>query len=420
MSANATDIVCISNPAREQGGANQGDVDVYVPGAGIATVLPGAGDACIPMGFGLVESEGAGLLADEQLEASREEACSLAGADGGTGLSGSARRNVFRFADRWSARTTWGGMNPPVSGDSVVIPANETVLLDVSPPRLELLVVMGELVFLDQSDLELIAKHIMVRGGAIRIGAPGMPHVHKAVITLYGDRRDYAIPMYGAKVLAVREGLLDLHGATPLLSKTRLALTVHGGDSEIVVHGDTSDWPVGGELLIAATDHWHDEAETRLIVAATVWRAKDGTSIRTTITLDRPLRSLHRAQDYWYKGRLYARPSTTQQLDSARTALLSANTALHANITTEGGTSSSTPVRASEGWHPVPVGDTHRRVPVSAEVALLSRNIVVRGDMPTSFDVQYGAQVHVLSPERLYGPRSVLVRMDGVEMRQVG
>lgn len=80
----------------------------------------------------------------------------------------------------------------------------------------------------------------------------------------------------------------------------------------------------------------------------------------------------------------------------------------------------SQPVDAGSVWRPRPVADTERHIDVAAEVALLTRNVVVRGDMPTSFDVQYGAQIHVLSPERIYGPRSVLVRMDGVEMRQVG
>lgn len=190
-----------------------------------------------------------------------------------------------------------------MSGDSVVIPENETVLLDMSPPRLELLVVMGELVFLDQQDLELIARHIMVRGGAIRIGAPGVPHRHRAVITLYGDRRDYAIPLYGAKVLAVREGLLDLHGLAPRMPWTRLSATASAGETSIEVRGDASDWPVGGEIMIAATDHWHDEAETRLITGVQRLPADPASASgapRTRLQLDRPLRSVHLSARYSY------------------------------------------------------------------------------------------------------------------------
>lgn len=319
---------------------------------------------------------------------------------------------MFRFADRWSARTTWGGGDPPVSGDSVVIPENETVLLDVSPPRLELLVVMGELVFLDQQDLELIARHIMVRGGAIRIGAPGVPHRHRAVITLYGDRRDYAIPLYGAKVLAVREGLLDLHGLAPRMPWTRLSATASAGETSIEVRGDASDWPVGGEIMIAATDHWHDEAETRLITGVQRLPADPASAScapRTRLQLDRPLRSVHLSARYSYQGRLYDPQPTSRQLRDAQNTIEAARMG-----------SGSQPVDAGSVWKPRPVADTERHIDVAAEVALLTRNVVVRGDMPTSFDVQYGAQIHVLSPERIYGPRSVLVRMDGVEMRQVG
>ena len=49
--------------------------------------------------------------------------------------------------DLWSRRSTWGGNLPPIDGDSVYIPAGTTVMLDVSPPRLYLLIVEGNLVF---------------------------------------------------------------------------------------------------------------------------------------------------------------------------------------------------------------------------------------------------------------------------------
>ena len=42
------------------------------------------------------------------------------------------------------------------------------VLLDVSPPRLHLLLIEGTLVF-DRVDLELQATYILIRGGTLRV-----------------------------------------------------------------------------------------------------------------------------------------------------------------------------------------------------------------------------------------------------------
>ena len=71
---------------------------------------------------------------------------------------------VFNYIDAWSARTTWGGNAPPIGcGDyvvdpdcqeTIVIPAGQVVLLDVSPPRIFLLLIQGTLIF-DRKDLHL-------------------------------------------------------------------------------------------------------------------------------------------------------------------------------------------------------------------------------------------------------------------------
>lgn len=50
-----------------------------------------------------------------------------------------------------------------------VIPAGQTVLLDVSPPRLLMLLIQGSLVF-DRKDLQLEATYILVQGGTLQIG----------------------------------------------------------------------------------------------------------------------------------------------------------------------------------------------------------------------------------------------------------
>jgi hypothetical protein len=81
-----------------------------------------------------------------------------------SGASVLSPRFVYNYIDVWSARTTWGGLAPPTGcGDyvvdpscdeSVVIPAGQVVLLDVSPPRLYLILIQGTLIF-DRKDLHL-------------------------------------------------------------------------------------------------------------------------------------------------------------------------------------------------------------------------------------------------------------------------
>ncbi len=82
---------------------------------------------------------------------------------------------TYEFANRWSALTTWGGAPPPVAGDSVYIPPNITVIMDVSPPELGALVLDGTLKFdMAAPQLDLTAAYILVRvsGAAATKGPP--------------------------------------------------------------------------------------------------------------------------------------------------------------------------------------------------------------------------------------------------------
>lgn len=65
----------------------------------------------------------------------------------------------------------------------------------------------------DEADIELQAENILITdGGRLQIGQEGAPFQHKAIITLHGNLRSPELPVYGAKTLAVREGVLDMHG----------------------------------------------------------------------------------------------------------------------------------------------------------------------------------------------------------------
>ena len=46
----------------------------------------------------------------------------------------------------------------------------------------------------------------------LQVGTEAEPFQHKGIITLHGHHRSQELPIYGTKVLAVRNGSLELHG----------------------------------------------------------------------------------------------------------------------------------------------------------------------------------------------------------------
>ena len=135
----------------------------------------------------------------------------------------------FHYIDVWSSRFTWGYKNPPGKGDGVVISKGQTILLDVNTPVFSFLVIRGELIF-DEKDITLNAKKILVvDGGKLQVGTEMKPFQHKARIVLHGHMHNKRLPIFGTKVLAVREGTLDLHGKVVPITWTHLANTARPG-----------------------------------------------------------------------------------------------------------------------------------------------------------------------------------------------
>ena len=51
----------------------------------------------------------------------------------------------FFYVDMWSSTYTWGGKDPPVEGDFVIIKAGQTILLDVeNTPVFKMLLIDGK------------------------------------------------------------------------------------------------------------------------------------------------------------------------------------------------------------------------------------------------------------------------------------
>jgi hypothetical protein len=113
----------------------------------------------------------------------------------------------FSYVDRWSSLTSWANREAPVDGDTVIVPKGQAILVDISTPKLDLVVIHGEVYFEDVRDLTFEASYIVVMGGKFILGTENRPHRNKVTITLYGNRSSGEIPGFGAKCLGVMNGM---------------------------------------------------------------------------------------------------------------------------------------------------------------------------------------------------------------------
>lgn len=178
----------------------------------------------------------------------------------------------------------------PQAGADVTIPAGHTVLLDVSPPALGHLLIDGVLVF-DEQDLDLTADSITVRG-AFYIGSSGTEFTNRATITLTGERQAATEEGMGHRYLGTMAGgRLEIHGLSSP-SWTRLAVDAHPGDSGITV-ADAEGWRVGDRIAVATTDYPQIELDGQLYrERQTEERVITGIS-GSRLELDRPLDFFH-------------------------------------------------------------------------------------------------------------------------------
>lgn len=141
---------------------------------------------------------------------------------------------VFRYVSYWSDETTWGGEFAPLEGESVWVPAGLHLLVDVdSTPILDAILVEGSLIFAPDDDpthqRTFDASYIMVKGGYMEVGTEDFPYTSKLTITMHGNRESPELPIYGNKVIAVRNGILDMHGVVRNPTWTELYTTANAG-----------------------------------------------------------------------------------------------------------------------------------------------------------------------------------------------
>ena len=285
----------------------------------------------------------------------------------GVGLAAAAVESAYQYVDLWSRYSSWGGNPPPIHGDTVWIQKGRTLLLDVSPPRLYFLLIEGALIF-DRADLELECLYMfLAHGGSLTVGTELEPFEQKATITLHGNVVAQELPTYGAKLIGCRGCTLDLHGIPRVRTWTRLSQPALVGETRICVQ-QAVDWPIGSEIIVTSTSFWEGystPSQTERVRVAGL--STNGYCIE-----------LANALNY------------THLYDVRQTAGPEANTSLEYR--------------------------DRRYVELSAEVGLLTHNVVIQGADDSVYPNNYGVQIHVHS----YGHDSSIVRMENVEIWRAG
>ena len=192
----------------------------------------------------------------------------------GVGYALHDRAVNYRYLDRWSQVNTWLNDEPPIEGDTVVIPSDQSILVDVPLPKLFLVLIQGFLMFEPglSTPLNMDATYILVYGGELRAGTTDAPFVGDLTFTLHGDRyNDIEIPNFGVKVLAVadkgglssssfamgaghevplsQKGILDIHGKPRLKTWVNVAQTASAGDT-VIRTDEKVDFAKGETIVI--------------------------------------------------------------------------------------------------------------------------------------------------------------------------
>jgi len=251
----------------------------------------------------------------------------------------SNQHHVFKYVSVWSDLTTWGNEYAPVDGESIWVPKGMNLYVDIdTSPMLNALIVEGSLIFEPSTDVNHMrtfdSYYIFVHKGSMEVGTEEFPYTSKIVFTMYGDLYSPYIPTYGNKVIGVRKGVLDMHGAERTPTWTQMASTAAPGDTQITLDQEV-DWTVGDHIAIAPSSYERTEYEKRHIV-----KVDKSNPQKPVFTLDKPLEFNHFAGIEFF-------------------------------------------------------GNTG--IDMRTEVGLLTRSVVLRGDPETSGPNQYGANIFIHS-----------------------
>ncbi|MEL6535757.1 MAG: G8 domain-containing protein, partial [Bacteroidota bacterium] len=217
----------------------------------------------------------------------------------------------------WSNPNSWIGNAVPGLTDSVLIPSSVALELDQSD-TVRTIKVEGTLTVAQDRDITLGTDYLWVHGaGALfQWGTETNPYEHQGRLHLMASATDVLpseIEDFGTNFVgATMGGTLEIHGADRDVAWTFLDATAQENALTITLVEPT-DWQVGETLVIASTDYDLDQAEERTITAVS--------ADSTVFTLDAPLDNMH-----FGEIQTYDHGDTTYYLDTrAEVALLSRN-----------------------------------------------------------------------------------------------
>ncbi|KAK5578400.1 hypothetical protein RB653_008070 [Dictyostelium firmibasis] len=159
---------------------------------------------------------------------------------GGVNNNNNSNNNIIKCPDeieylkKWSDFKSWSELKVPKKGDSINI--TTPILLDIKPPDLGIIRIFdkGILVWKHIKNLELRAKSILIyNGGQLIIGGEECKFKYKTTITLIGESI-YTEPNqtingkdYGQKVIGIDDGgTIELHGDVTKTTWTKLISTI--------------------------------------------------------------------------------------------------------------------------------------------------------------------------------------------------
>ena len=178
----------------------------------------------------------------------------------------SMQYNEYIYANYWTDIDTWNGEFRPADGDSVAIPAGQTLIVDIDEsPKLKAVIVQGAMIFLPDADethqRTFDAEYVYVDEGAtLEIGTETARYTSKLTITMHGARESPQLPIYGNKGIFVRRGTLDIHGKERDFTWAELGETV-AANSDTITLLTQVDWKVDECIVIAPTDFEADHSE---------------------------------------------------------------------------------------------------------------------------------------------------------------
>ena len=100
------------------------------------------------------------------------------------------------------------GLEPPVEGEIAVIGPSQQIYFDSKTQVLKGIIIQGgSLIFDDNQDVSLSVEYIIISdGGKFQVGTKQNPFLHKAIITMHGSVRSIELPIFGSKVLGLKNG----------------------------------------------------------------------------------------------------------------------------------------------------------------------------------------------------------------------